>query len=531
MRALRPAMPPAARVEAARRLTRVAWGLLVVLAAVGHLWLVRLPFPADAALAPPLEAQPGERLVLLLPAAADPLLRASGDQVLELRLDRAHLSLATLALLRSAALDPPSDEGAFDWLAEPGERGGSRIHVALQAPTGVARVELFQQPDPERRQPYFELRAVGAELNAAMASIDPAAFVDGTPRADAPAVIGGAPRRLVGGGRTWPLPAALPLEFAIPDGAALRVHAAGADASPAGPPSARFVFGGSEGGGTLLPVRGAGVVDRDGRWRLLACSAPPRGPHWRGAAALASGPCDRGPASPTLTVAQLRVAPAGLGTELSGRAWLLDDGDALNAPLATRMRNEAPLLAAVAAGDLVLALGAGLPLYRALQRRRALRKADIFISYRRDDSIAEAALIARELATHFGPDRVFIDLDDIRPGDRFLQRITEIIASCRALVVVIGPGWVDARRDGVRRLDDPRDVVRHEIVQALARGIAVVPVLVRGADLPRVEQLPAEVAGLMEHSALVVATARLREDVASLADALEPVLENADEET
>lgn len=262
------------------------------------------------------------------------------------------------------------------------------------------------------------------------------------------------------------------------------------------------------------------MIAADGRLRLFACSAPERGPYWRGAATMAAGDCDRGPAAPALALSRLEVAPQTLATTLAGRAWVVRDGSALNPPLGKRLRSEAPLLAAVAAIDLTLALGAGLPLYRALRRRRAARNAEIFISYRREDSIADATLIAKGLAEHFGAERIFIDLDDIRPGDRFLQRIGEIIAGCRAVVVVIGPAWLNAQRDGQRRLDDPKDVVRYEIAQALARGLVVVPVLVRDAPLPRPEALPAEIAALMEHSALQVSMGRLREDVGRLAAAL-----------
>lgn len=502
-----------------RHLVRAVWGLLILAALAGHVWLARLPFPLDAASAPPLRAVPGERLVLLLANAAEPLLRYRGEAgaTVNVRFERARLSLATLALLRSAGLDPPSGDTPLEWLGDGNDGARSFLAVGLQAPTaGIARVELFQLPEAERRLPYFELRAGGAELQLALAAAD----------AD-PFAAQASTRRLTAAGRSWTLPAALPLDIRVADGHGLRLQVAPAAGSGEAPPPGRFGLGAGEGREALM-VRGAGVIAADGRLRLLACSAPPRGPYWRGAGTMAAGDCDRGPATPALSLTRLDVTPQVLTTTLAGRAWLVRDGGALNAPLAERLRNEAPLLAAVAAIDLILALGAGLPLYRALRRSRAARDAEIFISYRRDDSIADATLIAQGLAERFGDERVFIDLEDIRPGDRFLQRITDIIGNCRALVVVIGPGWLDAQRDGRRRLDDPKDVVRHEIAQALADRLVIVPVLVRDAPLPRADRLPADIVALLEHSALPISATRLRDDVARLADALQPVVDTAE---
>jgi len=43
---------------------------------------------------------------------------------------------------------------------------------------------------------------------------------------------------------------------------------------------------------------------------------------------------------------------------------------------------------------------------------------------------------------------------------------------------------------GTRRLDDPNDFVRLEVASALARNIAVIPVLVHDAKMPHPDQLP-----------------------------------------
>jgi len=54
-----------------------------------------------------------------------------------------------------------------------------------------------------------------------------------------------------------------------------------------------------------------------------------------------------------------------------------------------------------------------------------------------------------------------------------------------------GDEWAEARdAQGNRRLDDTEDFVRIEIESALARNIPVIPLLVRGAQLPAEEHLP-----------------------------------------
>lgn len=72
-----------------------------------------------------------------------------------------------------------------------------------------------------------------------------------------------------------------------------------------------------------------------------------------------------------------------------------------------------------------------------------------------------------------------------------------------------------------RRLDNPRDLVRSEIRTALDRGLFVVPVLVGGAGMPPVEQLPDELKVLAAHNACELSDARWKDDVERLVVMLE----------
>jgi CHASE2 domain-containing sensor protein len=135
------------------------------------------------------------------------------------------------------------------------------------------------------------------------------------------------------------------------------------------------------------------------------------------------------------------------------------------------------------------------------QQLRRLQKAfdllpspvsDFFISYRRNQSAFVAGTLRQELARRFGESSVFMDRAAISAGQEWPERIQEAVAACRAMLVLIGPGWVDARNaDGQRRLQEPADWVRREIEEALRHDrVAVVPVLHDGADAPSEGDLP-----------------------------------------
>ena len=152
----------------------------------------------------------------------------------------------------------------------------------------------------------------------------------------------------------------------------------------------------------------------------------------------------------------------------------------------------------------------------------------IFISYRRDDSAAEARRLFDRLAARFGAERIFLDAVTLQPGQDFAEAIHEKVAFCDALVVVIGPRWLDSRTtDGRRRLDEPDDWVRLEIASALREDIAVIPALVNGAALPSASQLPAPIAPLTNYQIVELRAGQLDRDLERLEQALDPLMPRA----
>jgi len=150
--------------------------------------------------------------------------------------------------------------------------------------------------------------------------------------------------------------------------------------------------------------------------------------------------------------------------------------------------------------------------------------AKIFINYRRKDSAPYAGRLYDRLAGHFGHDHVFMDIDQIEPGEVFDQVIEDKLAAVQAAVVLIGEHWLDiADANGQRRLDDPDDWVRLEISAVLERGIRVIPVLVGGATMPKSTQLPECLVPLTRRQAIEITDHRFHADAEKLIKALDKI--------
>lgn len=142
---------------------------------------------------------------------------------------------------------------------------------------------------------------------------------------------------------------------------------------------------------------------------------------------------------------------------------------------------------------------------------------DIFINYRREDSRADAGRLYDRLSEHFGAQHVFMDIDDIDPGQNFAQVLENTLGHCSVVIAVIGRNWLECRDDAdQRRLDDPNDFIQLELRQALARGIMLVPVLVGGATMPASHDIPPAIQGLASQQAFEVSDSRFHADVDAL---------------
>lgn len=115
---------------------------------------------------------------------------------------------------------------------------------------------------------------------------------------------------------------------------------------------------------------------------------------------------------------------------------------------------------------------------------------NIFISYRHEDTSAEALNLRLQLEKTFPAATVFFDTSSIKFGDWRIP-VRQALAACDVLLAVMGPNWVGELSDGSRRIDRDDDEVRFEVTTALARDdVEVVPILIPGAEFPDWELLP-----------------------------------------
>ena len=151
----------------------------------------------------------------------------------------------------------------------------------------------------------------------------------------------------------------------------------------------------------------------------------------------------------------------------------------------------------------------------------------VFISYRRGDGAGYAMVLNERLVAHFGPSRVFRDIDALGPGTNFVARIEAAIGSCAVVIALMGTNWAGIRPDGRRRLDDPDDFLRLEIMSALQLGVRIIPVLVQGADMPQQGELPEPIRALSSRQALKIDDSAVEFGVSRLIAAVERELGEA----
>lgn len=120
---------------------------------------------------------------------------------------------------------------------------------------------------------------------------------------------------------------------------------------------------------------------------------------------------------------------------------------------------------------------------------------DIFICYRRQDSVHATGRIFDRLTATFGKERVFKDVNSIPAGVKdFAEEIQQQLKSARVMLAVVGDSWLTASNTttGKRRLDEKDDFVRIELKWGLDnKDVAVIPVLLDDTPMPPPRSLPA----------------------------------------
>jgi formylglycine-generating enzyme required for sulfatase activity len=155
----------------------------------------------------------------------------------------------------------------------------------------------------------------------------------------------------------------------------------------------------------------------------------------------------------------------------------------------------------------------------------------ILISYRREDSADVTGRIYDRLVQQFDRESVFKDVDSIPLGVDFRTYLDAQVAKCQVFLAVIGRDWMKTKGGkGKSRLEDPKDFVRIEIESALKRGIPVIPLLVRGASIPKADRLPESIQGLSYRNGIPIrADPDFHQDMNRLIDYLKKQIQQFNE--
>lgn len=113
----------------------------------------------------------------------------------------------------------------------------------------------------------------------------------------------------------------------------------------------------------------------------------------------------------------------------------------------------------------------------------------IFISYRRAASAGQAGRLYDRLASAFGAQNVFMDVDKIPAGETFESYILHEIERCDVFLAMLSEGTLGTSDH--KRIFEDDDWVRREIVYALTLpNVRVIPVLIDNFPMPNKKDLP-----------------------------------------
>lgn len=110
-----------------------------------------------------------------------------------------------------------------------------------------------------------------------------------------------------------------------------------------------------------------------------------------------------------------------------------------------------------------------------------MQACQVFLCYRRIDTLAEAERIQLAIDTHFGAGAAFRDESSVESGNEWPDVLESALESARVVLILIGKRWWDQNEQGNRPIDREEDWVRREIKRSLeSKNGRVIPVLLNG---------------------------------------------------
>jgi hypothetical protein len=133
--------------------------------------------------------------------------------------------------------------------------------------------------------------------------------------------------------------------------------------------------------------------------------------------------------------------------------------------------------------------------------------ADIFISYRIDDTLKEAVALDKTLSGKFGQEFIFFDKNRLERGDKWPETLKRYLLEAKVVLVLFSnaKAWLGVNDFGDRRIDEEEDWVRKEVALALAQNKTVIPLLIgNNVSLPPKEKLPPDIQTLCDRQASII---------------------------
>ena len=149
----------------------------------------------------------------------------------------------------------------------------------------------------------------------------------------------------------------------------------------------------------------------------------------------------------------------------------------------------------------------------------------IFISYRRQDAAATAGRIADRLKQLFPKLNIFHDVDTIKGGEDFSDKIFSSIEQSDVVICLIGQAWAK-NSEGVNRLKQEIDYVALEVQTALESDCKVYPILLNDTKMPDESLLPAKLSGLNKLNAMELRDSRFADDLSHIIESIFAISRN-----
>jgi SAM-dependent methyltransferase len=162
---------------------------------------------------------------------------------------------------------------------------------------------------------------------------------------------------------------------------------------------------------------------------------------------------------------------------------------------------------------------------RKQQRKKSEHK--IFVSYRRIDTSWAAGRLCDYLRTQFHENHIFHDIDSITIGQDFVEIIEKALISCEVVLVIIGRNWVRE----IKKRANEEDWVRKEIATAINLERTIIPVLIDGAKMPSISDLPSEIADMARINAMKISAEDFVDKMKKLVDTIKNVYLNEGKST